>query len=729
MPCDSIGGMPGPHPQADTPDVPRPAPTGLDALFRPRAVAVIGTSSRARTIGREVLANLLAAEFAGAVFPVNPHHDVVQSMKCYPSVEAIPDPVDLAVVVVPSAQVVDVARACARKGVRGMVVISAGFREIGPAGAALEGELMAVCREAGIRVIGPNCMGLINTDPAVRLNASFAAAKPPSGSVAFISQSGALGEAILAQAQELGLGISYFVSVGNRADVTTDELLEAWEDEDRVGPVLLYLESFGMARRFPDVARRISRKKPVIAVKAGRTVQGASAARSHTGSLAGYDVAIDTLLAQVGVIRVPSIEDLFALASAFAMQPLPRGGRIGIVTNSGGPGILATDACVSLGLEVPELSTATRERLAAGLAKEASLRNPVDMIASAGPAEFACAVSAVLADESVDAVLVISITPVHLDSVAAARAIVDASRGSSKPVLSCFMGKDGHAEAVSVLRASGIPVYQFPEAPARALQAMARRRAWLDRAVGRTPDDVLAGDEPDDSIARAVIAQARAEERTSLSFEEGRRLVVAHGFPFARSVVAETLEEVLDGAAEIGFPLALKALAVGLSHKSDRGGVAVDLRTVDELATACRRMKKSLAPDHPEVRFLVQEMARGDREVILGMRQDADFGPLLMFGLGGVHVEVLKDVAFRVHPITDVDAGEMIRSLRGHALLAGVRGAAPVPEDLMVELLLRLDRLVARCPEIVELDLNPVMLGARREDAAAVDVRVMLAGG
>ncbi len=700
----------------------RPTPRNLDALFRPRSVAVVGTSSKARTIGREVLANLLREEFHGVVFPVNPKAPVVQSLKCYPSVEDIPDPIDLAVVVVPAPLVPEVARQCARKGVGGMIVITAGFRETGEEGLALENEMLSIAREAGMRVVGPNCMGLLNTDPEVRLNASFAAARPLAGNVAFISQSGALGEAILSQSRELGMGIAYFVSVGNRADVSTNELLSYWEDDDRVGPILLYLESFGNPEDFPDVARRVSRKKPIIAVKSGRTRVGASAARSHTGSLAGLDVTIDTLLAQCGVIRVDSMEELFATGAAFATQPVARGPRVGIVTNAGGPGILATDACSNLGLELPELSEATQARLRAALPKEAAFRNPVDMIASAGPEQYAESVRAVLADEAIDSLLVIFVTPIYIDSLAVARAIREAiADANGKPVLCCFMGKEGHSEAVQELREAGLPVYQFPDAPARALADMATYRTWLERDPGSVPDL-----EVDSETAARVIGNVRADGRQDLTFEEAREVVAAYGFPFTRTVLARDLEETLDAAAELGYPVVLKATAASLSHKSDEGGVAVDLRNLEELAGAQRRMAKTLRPEHPELCFQVQEMARGDREVILGMRNDPDFGPLLMFGLGGIHVEVLKDVAFRVHPITDADARDMIRSLRGHALLEGVRGAEPVPEDFLIEMLLRLDRLVADVPEIEEMDLNPLLVGAQRSDCAAVDVRIRL---
>ncbi len=698
-----------------------PPPRGLDALFRPRSVAVIGTSSQHRTIGREILANLLREEFHGVVFPVNPRHAVVNSAKCWPSVEAIPDAVDLAVVTVPAHAVLEVTRSCARKGVGGMVIISAGFREIGPAGQALEDEVMAVARGAGIRVIGPNCMGIINTDPAVQLNASFASARPLAGPVAFVSQSGALGEAIVSMAGELGIGISYFVSAGNRADVQVTDLLQYWEDDPRVGTILMYLEAVGPPLLFPDVARRVSRKKPIVVVKSGRTAAGARAARSHTGSLAGQDVAIDTLLAQCGVLRVPTVEDLFAAGAAFASQPAMKGPRVAIVANSGGPAILATDACGALGLELADLSAATRERMQRVLPAEASLKNPVDMVAQAGPDQFRAVTRAVLDDPSVDALLVIFITPVYVDSLAVARAIREGVSGATKPVLACFMAKERHGEAVAELRAAGIPTYQFPESAARALYEMNRQRAWLARPAGIVPDLAV-----DRAAARARIDGARAEGRSELTFDEARRIAEAYGFAFTPTRATRSLEEALDAASELGFPLVLKATARGLSHKTERGGVAVDLRNVDEFTSAFRRMKKSLAGEFADVVFLVQRMASGDREVILGMTQDPDFGPLLMFGIGGVHVEVLKDVAFRVHPITDEDAREMIAGLRGRAILDGVRGAKPVPRDVLVEMLLRLDRLVADCPEIAELDLNPVMVGPRREDCAAVDVRMRL---
>jgi acetyl coenzyme A synthetase (ADP forming)-like protein len=697
------------------------APRGLDALFKPRSVAVIGTSTELRTIGREILANLLRDEFRGVVFPVNPKHAVVQSIKCWPSVEAIPDPVDLAVICVPARFVPEVTRQCAKKGVGGMVIISAGFREVGAAGQALEDEVSAIARDAGIRIIGPNCMGIVNTDPEVSLNASFASARPVRGEVAFVSQSGALGEAILSMAGELGLGISYFVSAGNRCDVQVTDLLEYWEADPRVGAILMYLEAIGAPRRFPDVARRVSRKKPILVVKSGRTLAGARAARSHTGSLAGQDVAIDTLLAQCGVLRVPTVDDLFAAASAFATQPELEGPRIAIVTNSGGPAILATDALVALGLEIPELSAETQGKLAAVLPPEASLKNPVDMVAQAGPDQFRAAIQAVLVDPGIDALLVIFITPVYIDSLEVARAIRDAARGATKPVLTCFMAKERHGEAVAALREAGLPVYQFPESAARALKEMARFHAWRARDPGVVPDlDV------DREAAGRVIAAARVQGRRDLGFEEAKAVVAAYGFPFAPTRHVTTLEEALDAATDLGFPLVLKATATELSHKSDRGGVAVDLRTIDEFATAFRRMKKALIESFPDLGFVVQRMATGDREVILGMTHDADFGPLLMFGLGGVHVEVLKDVAFRVHPITDADAREMIRSLRGHPILKGVRGQQPVPEDVLIEFLVRLDRLVKDFPEIRELDLNPVMVGPAREQCVAVDVRIRL---
>src|SRR5262245_14630136 len=462
-------------------------PAGLDAIFRPRSVAVVGASRQPATIGREVIHNLLDFEFSGKVFPVNPKASVIHSMKCYRSVADIPDEVDLAVIVVPREKVLPAVGQCARKGVRGLIVITAGFRESGAAGARLEARLLRLVRAHGMRMIGPNCMGLINTDPEVRLNASFAAARPERGEAAFVSQSGALGEAILANAKDLGLGISMFVSMGNKTDISGNDLLEYWENEPSVRVILMYLESFGNPRRFTEIARRITRKKPIITVKSGRTEAGARAAVSHTGSLAAGDTATDSLLQQCGVLRVSTMEEMFTVAPAFAMQPIPTGPRVGIVTNAGGPGILATDAAVALGLTLPEFSPKTRKGLRKVLPREATLGNPVDLIASATPERFETALRLVCRDPGMDSVIAIFVSPITVDARAMAQAIVRGSAGAGKPVVVVFMSKAASAEGTRILRAAGLPVYLYPEEAATALGAMNTWRGLRDRPFGKIP--------------------------------------------------------------------------------------------------------------------------------------------------------------------------------------------------------------------------------------------------
>ncbi|HXH28018.1 MAG TPA: CoA-binding protein, partial [Candidatus Polarisedimenticolia bacterium] len=431
----------------------------LDAIFRPRSVAVVGASRRPQAIGREILHNLIEYGYTGAVYPVNPQSASVHSIRSWPSLRSIPDPVDLAVVVVPRPLVAGVVDEAVRRGVRGLVVITAGYREVGPEGAQFEEQLRQTVRSAGIRMIGPNCMGVINTDPAVRLNATFAATRPQAGSVGFMSQSGALGEVILAHAHDIGLGLAYFASMGNKADISGNDLIEAWEHDPRVNVILMYLESFGNPAKFAAITRRVTRSKPILAVKAGRTAAGARAAYSHTGALAGAEIAVDTLFEQCGVLRVGSMSEMFTLATAFAHQPLPKGNRVAIVTNAGGPAIMATDACATLGLDIVELPERTQTRLRKALVPEASVRNPVDMIASADASRYAATLDILLGETAIDGLIVLFVSPIMINAVEVARAIAEAAQGARKPILTCFMGTEAGRAGVEALRRAGVPVY------------------------------------------------------------------------------------------------------------------------------------------------------------------------------------------------------------------------------------------------------------------------------
>jgi len=691
----------------------------LSAILRPRSIAVVGASRHETSIGREILHNLIEYGFSGPLYPVNPNAASIHSIRSYPSLRDIPEPVDLVVVVVPKGLVPRVVDDAIASGAKGLVVITAGFKEVGGAGETAERALRDRVRAAGLRMVGPNCMGVINTDPEVRMNATFAATRPEAGTAGFISQSGALGEVILAHAHQIGLGIAYFVSMGNKADISGNDIIEAWEDDPRVNVVLMYLESFGNPTRFLSIARRVSRKKPILAVKSGRTAAGARAAFSHTGALAATGVAYDTLLDQAGVIRVESMSDMFALATAFSLERLPEGNRIGILTNAGGPAIMATDALATLGLEVVELSAGTQERLRRVLVPEASVRNPVDMVAGADGQSYAAALAILKDDPGLDGLVVIFVSPIMINAVEVARAIIHAARDARLPILTCFMGKEQGKQGVEELRDAGIPVYMFPEEAARAMEGLDRYRRMRARPEGsRRTFDV------DHAQAEAVLRGALTAGRQVLLPEETERLFRAYGLPLAPSRIVTDETQAVAAAAELGYPVVVKGVADNLVHKTEAGAVRLDLRSAAEVEKACREMRQSLRA--ADLRYQVQKMVRGGRETILGVARDPKLGAILMFGLGGIFVEVLKDVVFRILPITDVEAGEMVRGIRGHALLAGARGASPVDEAFLVEALLRLAQMADERPEIEQVDINPLLAGPDRASSCAVDARVRL---
>jgi acetyl coenzyme A synthetase (ADP forming)-like protein len=714
---------------------------GLDAILRPRSIAVIGASRERGTIGAELLHNLIARGFAGVVYPVNPRAAVVQSVRAYADLAQLPGPVDLALVAVPASQVLEAVRACGAHGVQGVVVISAGFKEVGGEGVARERELVEVVRAHGMRLVGPNCLGVVNTEPAVRLDATFAPVFPPPGKVAFSSQSGALGVAILETATQLNLGISHFVSVGNKADVSSNDLIEYWERDPGTAVILLYLESFGNPRRFTRIARRVARRKPIVIVKSGRTRAGMRAAMSHTGSLAGTDKAVDALCVQSGVIRTDTIEELFDVAMLVAHQPIPRGRRVAIVTNAGGPGIMASDACESHGLEVPELDPATLEGLRAFLPREAGIRNPVDMIASARPESFERAVQLVAGDPGIDAVLVIYVPPIVTGAEEVARAIVRgagaagreaAGRGlPPKPVLACFMGSHGVPDALRSLSESNVPSYTFPESAAIALARVADYGVWLAKPEGRIPElDGIDASSADGAIA-ATLRRAAPGAAVWLRPAEVRALLGAYGIATPEQAVAADADAAAAAARRIGFPVAVKLVSDAVTHKSDVGGVVLDLD--DEASVraafadiAARMRAAGRARDLEGV--MVQAMVRDGTEAIVGVTHDPSFGPMLMFGLGGTHVELLKDVVFRLPPITDVDAAEMVRAPRGFPLLQGYRGGPAADIAALETLLLRVSQLVGDHPEIVEMDLNPIKALAPGRGCRVVDARIAVRG-
>ncbi len=695
------------------------AANAVRQFLEARSCAVIGASRDPASIGGRLLRNLLIGPFAGAVYPVNATAPVVQGVTAFRSVLDIPGDVELAVVAVPSQYVLDVVDECGRKGVRSLVVISSGFGEVGKEGLALQEQLVHLCRDHGMRLIGPNCMGIVNTDPDVLLNATFATTPPPVGHVAFMSQSGALGLAVMAYAANLGIGLSSFVSVGNKADVSANDLLCYWDEDPRTEVLLLYLESFGNPRRFGRLARRIGRNKPIIAVKSGRSTAGLRATSSHTGALlAANDATVDSVFRQHGVIRTDTLEEMFDVAALLVHQPVPSGNRVAIVTNAGGLGIQCVDACEAGGLSVPELAPETIAELRSFLPPEASTSNPIDMIASAKPVHFTRTIQTVANDPGIDALIVIYIPPLEQDAPAIAKAMIEAIGSLHRriPVLTSFMSSHGIPDE---LRAPdlGIPSYPFPEQAAIALAHAARHGEWRRKPEGRIPE--LTGIREDQAHAVIAAALERGPEAW-LAPEEVAALFDCYELPRAREASVTTAEQAAEAAAAIGTKLALKA--IGPVHKTDVGGVALNLDPAEVLAEA-RAMAEQLAErGEPLEGFLVQEMMRDGSEMLVGVASDPIFGPVVAVGAGGVTVELTRDVAVRVAPLTDLDADEMVHELAHFPMLDGFRGAPKKDVAALVDVILRVSALADNHPEIAEMDCNPVMV--LPTGAAIIDARV-----
>ena len=702
----------------------------LDAILKPKSIAVVGASRREGSIGREILHQLVEFDFHGKLFPVNPKADFIHSIKAFASVSAIPDPVDLAIIVVSREEVLGVIDDCGKKGVTGLVVITAGFSETGEVGKRFEAQMGERVRQYGMRMIGPNCMGVINTDPAVRMDATFAPTLPLVGRIAFMSQSGALGIALLNIARQLDIGFSYFVSMGNKTNVSGNNLLEYWEDDSQTDLILMYLESFGNARRFMQICRRISKRKPLLVVKSGRTEAGARAASSHTGALVarqGLDVATDALLEQSGVVRVNTVEELFDLALAFSKNPLPRGNRLGILTNAGGPAIMATDTAIAHGLKMASFSERTCHELRRLLPPEASIQNPVDMMPQSDRSKYDTCARILLEDDGIDMLLVVFVPPMLINAMDIVMGLEQLRHKYLKPVVGVIMATDEFFVELNRDHPNHMALYIFPESAVNALAALDRYRQWREKPVGEVKlFEVRRG------AAEDLIQEVRQQGRGQLTAEESLRLMSYYGIPVAKSIPAANREELERVAKEIHYPVVLKAVAPDLVHKMEAGGVLVDLRGPEELLAGAEKMTESVARyrgDSAGTRglgFLIQEYVRGGREVIVGMTHDPKFGPLVMFGLGGIYVETVRDVVFRVPPLTDLEAEEMIRQIRGFSLLRGVRGEAPVDFKALAEILQRFSQLAEDLLEIAEIEINPLMVFPQAEEFRAVDARVRL---
>jgi len=696
----------------------------LDGFFSPQSVVVIGAARDHAKVGHHVFANLIDGGFAGVVYPVNPKADEIDGHRCYSSVGELPEPVDLAVVVVPARFVAATIDQCAAAGIHSVIVISAGFKEAGPDGGAMERELISHARAGGVRVLGPNCLGLISTPSS--LNASFASSMPPRGHIGFMSQSGALGTAILDWATGEGIGLSHFVSLGNKADLTETDLADAWRVDPETRVVVAYLESVSNGQDFVRAATELSAEKPLIVLKSGGSDAGARAVSSHTGSLAGSETAYNAAFRKAGVIRAQSVQELFDLATGFSLQPTPVGPGVAILTNAGGPAVMATDACERAGVVIASLEHETIDLLREALPAAAALYNPVDILGDAPAKRYKDAAAALYADPNVRAVLAILTPQATTEPVETAHALVQAARESGITTVACFMGHDSVEEAWGVLRSGGIPVYTFPERAVATLAAMERHRERLLKSVD-TPRAIPV----DADVVRAHIDEARAAGRAFIAEERAADIAQAYGISVPPGGLARNLEAALSCAEEVGYPVVMKIASPDILHKSDVGGLRVGIATPDELETAyddVMSKSRSRMPDAVIWGVQIQKMVRAGREVIIGVDRDPQFGPMLMFGLGGIYVEVMKDVTFRLCPVGPREARNMLRDIRSFGLLRGARGQRPADLDAVVDVIERISRLVTDFPEIIELDINPLIVGDAGHGAIAADIRIGIGG-
>jgi len=704
-------------------------PQALNVLFAPRAVAVIGATNRPGSVGQAVFANVFKHAYAGVVYPVNLKASSVMSVKAFPSVLDIPDAVDLSIIIVPSAQVPAAMEECAQKGIKAAIVITAGFKELGGAGVQIEQTVLKAARDHGIRLLGPNCLGIINTDPEVSLNGSFARLMPRAGNIALVSQSGAVGVAALEYAQGENIGLSKFVSVGNKADLNENDFLAYLKDDPLTEVIAFYLEDLADPKKFFQLAREITgekgNKKPILAIKSGRSAAGARAASSHTGAMAGSDEAYDALFAQCGVLRVESLEELFDYALAFSTQPLPAGNRVAIVTNAGGLGIMTTDAAVRYGLEIAEFEDQTVAKLKAGLPAAANIRNPVDVLGDAKEDRYRIALEGVLGDKNVDGVIVISTPQLMTNLAAIAATVAEVTPAFKKPTLVCQMALGEIEETLAIWSKAKLPHYHFPEEAARGLGAMARYAANIhrDKYEVRTFTDV------DRDKVKAVLQRVKEAGRKFVLEPEAHEIFQAYGFPEVPFYWARDKEQAVQAAAGMGYPVALKIVSPDIIHKFDVGGVKLHLADGEAVRQAYEDILASAYRTRPQAHILgmmVQKMMPPGRETILGMTRDPQFGPLLMFGLGGTFVEVFRDVNFQLAPISEDWALKMIQGLKGYRTLTDFRGEPPADLAAIVASLERLSQMVLDFSELKELDINPFMVFEEGQGAATLDARIFL---
>lgn len=692
----------------------------LENFFTPKSVAVIGASASPGKVGYDIVHNLIDAKFQGEVYPINPKADEILGLKAYPSVTAVPGEIGLAVIVIPAKFVNATLEECGQKGIDSVVIITAGFKEVGGEGKAMELQLLETAKKYGIRIIGPNCLGIICT--GIGLNASFAPVTPKNGHLGLFSQSGALACAILDWSTKAGIGFNKFFTFGNQSDVATNELLQAWKDDPEIRCIVAYMEALSDGVKFMKIAEDVARVKPIVLVKSGTTAAGAKAAASHTGSLAGSDAAYDAAFHQSGVIRARTVEEFFDYAIAFANQPMPKGKRIGIVTNAGGPGILCSDAIEKLGLQLAQIDPKTEAILRTRISPSGNFHNPIDVLGDAKADMYAFASETLLQDPNVDGIIVITTPQSSTEIPETAQAIANIK--TDKPILTCFMGGTFMQPAIDILMKNEVPNYEFPERAATAFKGMVEYAEW--KALPKESPKAFAADK---AVVAAAFAKTRAEGRNDLNEIECADILKAYGFTLPAAKLCASAADSIAFSDSIGYPVVMKIASPDILHKSDVGGVKVGLKNAAEVQAAFDTMMTNVKAKKPNADIWgvnIQQMIIEGKQMILGMSRDATFGPMIMFGLGGIYVEVLKDVIFRIAPLTERDAREMVTSIRSYKLLTGARGEKPVDIDAIVDALQRLSQLFTDFPEIVEMDINPLVALPENGGSVAIDSRISI---
>ncbi len=700
----------------------------LDAIFAPETIAVIGASTQKGKVGHDIFANILAGGFTGTLYPVNPKAKSVLSVKCYTSIATIPDPIDLAMIILPPKAALQAVKDCIAKGVKGIVIVSAGFKEVGGVGAQIEKEMKALCFDAGVRLVGPNCLGVINPSPKISLNASFSARMPTPGNVSFISQSGALCTAVLDYAADKGFGFSKFISIGNKADVDELDLLRYYHNDPDTDVVMIYMEelSRGAEEFITEVREMTSGTNPthVIAIKSGSSDAGAKAAASHTGALAGSDALYDAIFTMSGILRCVSVNQLFDYAQAFAANKYPTGDKIAIITNAGGPGIIATDMSEQSGLKLAQFSEETIKELKKHLPATANFHNPVDVIGDAAKDRYENTLTTVLGDRGVDAVLIILTPQSMTDAIGTAEAIVNIARNSLKPIVCSFMGVVDVSDGVNLLQKHKIPVYQFPESAARSLGALREGMKWLFRKI--LPQYRL---EYDTVRAKQIIDRYLKEDRLVLGELDGNEILRCYGFNTLPMALSKDKTEACKIAEKIGYPVVMKIVSPDILHKTDAGGVVVgleDSKGVEEAFETIMEKAKAYNPDAQIEGVLIQKLAPKGKEVILGLSKDPVFGHAVMFGLGGIFVEVYKDVVFRLSPMGRNVARRMIKSIKGYPIFKGMRGEKPSDIETVEKHIVSLKVMADNHPMIKELDINPLFVHEEGEGTTVADIIIQL---